>query len=103
MPTVYDDPAGGFTLDPERTCGEACGEALVVWRREVAVSRELCAGLSPDATGRLSERLSEREAAVTGGAEVSPRWILVHLIEEYARHNGHADLLREGIDEVTGP
>ena len=30
------------------------------------------------------------------------RWILIHLIEEYARHNGHADLLREAIDGATG-
>ena len=30
------------------------------------------------------------------------RWIVVHMIEEYARHNGHADLLRESIDGVTG-
>ena len=32
----------------------------------------------------------------------SLRWILVHLVEEYARHNGHADLLRESIDGQTG-
>ncbi|MFG2094523.1 DinB family protein [Streptomyces sp. NPDC048612] len=32
----------------------------------------------------------------------SLRWIYVHMIEEYARHNGHADLLRERIDGVTG-
>ncbi|MCW2573004.1 MAG: hypothetical protein JWO88_3062 [Frankiales bacterium] len=30
------------------------------------------------------------------------RWVYVHMIEEYARHNGHADLLREAIDGVTG-
>ena len=30
------------------------------------------------------------------------RWIYIHMIEEYARHNGHADLLREQIDGVTG-
>lgn len=30
------------------------------------------------------------------------RWILVHMVEEYARHNGHADLIRESIDGVTG-
>ncbi len=33
---------------------------------------------------------------------VSLRWIMVHMIEEYARHNGHADLVRERIDGVTG-
>jgi len=33
---------------------------------------------------------------------VSLRWIMVHMIEEYARHNGHADLLRERIDGAVG-
>jgi uncharacterized damage-inducible protein DinB len=33
---------------------------------------------------------------------VSLRWVLLHMIEEYARHNGHADLLRERIDGTTG-
>lgn len=37
-----------------------------------------------------------------GDQYVSMRWILFHLIEEYARHNGHADLLRETIDGSTG-
>jgi hypothetical protein len=32
----------------------------------------------------------------------SLRYILTHMIEEYARHNGHADLLRERIDGTTG-
>ncbi|HEX6870449.1 MAG TPA: DinB family protein, partial [Micromonosporaceae bacterium] len=36
------------------------------------------------------------------GAEMSLRWIYVHMIEEYGRHNGHADLIRERIDGVTG-
>ncbi|WTE96926.1 DinB family protein [Streptomyces sp. NBC_01614] len=36
------------------------------------------------------------------GVEVSMRWVLIHMIEEYARHNGHADILRECIDGVTG-
>jgi uncharacterized damage-inducible protein DinB len=36
------------------------------------------------------------------GALVSLRWILVHMLEEYARHNGHADLLRERIDGSVG-
>ena len=34
--------------------------------------------------------------------EMSLRWVYVHMIEEYARHNGHADLIRERIDGVTG-
>jgi hypothetical protein len=43
-------------------------------------------------------------SGVRGGRQVavSLRWIYVHMIEEYARHNGHADLLRERIDGSTG-
>lgn len=36
------------------------------------------------------------------GNNINLRWILVHLIEEYARHAGHADLIRESIDGATG-
>jgi hypothetical protein len=36
------------------------------------------------------------------GEVVDVRWIYLHMIEEYARHNGHADLLREAVDGVTG-
>jgi len=36
------------------------------------------------------------------GKAYSLRWVYLHMIEEYARHNGHADLIREGIDGVTG-
>jgi len=39
---------------------------------------------------------------VPGRKTFDLRWIYVHMIEEYARHNGHADLLRERIDGVTG-
>jgi hypothetical protein len=35
------------------------------------------------------------------GSVATVRWILVHLIEEYARHAGHADLIRESIDGAT--
>jgi uncharacterized damage-inducible protein DinB len=46
------------------------------------------------------------DALATGqtrdGNAISLRWILVHLIEEYARHAGHADLIRESIDGATG-
>jgi len=37
-----------------------------------------------------------------GGTPCSVRWVYVHMIEEYARHNGHADLIRERIDGATG-
>ena len=65
---------------------------LEVWRRECARSRELAAARDLDDTGIHRQH----------GWEVSLRWILIHMIEEYARHNGHADLLRERIDGATG-
>jgi uncharacterized damage-inducible protein DinB len=37
-----------------------------------------------------------------GGRTLSLRWVYTHMIEEYARHNGHADLLRQRIDGTTG-
>jgi hypothetical protein len=46
------------------------------------------------------ERLARR--TWPDGRAPSLRWILVHLIEEYSRHNGHADLLRESVDGLTG-
>ncbi len=46
--------------------------------------------------------LSETHSAWGGRGRVSLRWVLAHMIEEYARHNGHADLIRESIDGQTG-
>jgi uncharacterized damage-inducible protein DinB len=43
-----------------------------------------------------------KERSPRTGEQFSLRWILTHMIEEYARHNGHADLLRETIDGTTG-
>ena len=42
------------------------------------------------------------QSAWSDGRAPSLRWVLVHMIEEYARHNGHADLLRESVDGLTG-
>lgn len=56
-------------------------------------------GAAPRADGG-PERPAQR--AWSDGRAPSLRWILVHLIEEYARHNGHADLLRESVDGLTG-
>ncbi|QKW23495.1 DinB family protein [Kitasatospora sp. NA04385] len=64
----------------------------VAWQEEVAFARSAAEGVSLDAVGKGRWR----------GNEVTLRWILVHMIEEYARHNGHADLLRERIDGSTG-
>lgn len=68
-------------------------EAFAAWQAEVEQSRRI-----------------EREAAsldVTGyaaswGEDVSLRLVMLHLMHEYARHNGHADFLREGIDGAVG-
>jgi hypothetical protein len=43
-----------------------------------------------------------RESPREGEGSYSLRWIMLHLIEEYARHNGHADLIRQSIDGETG-
>ncbi len=42
------------------------------------------------------------EVEVTPTRRLSLRWISTHMLEEYARHNGHADLLREALDGRTG-
>jgi uncharacterized damage-inducible protein DinB len=48
------------------------------------------------------DTLSVRESRRPGEGRFSLRWIILHMIEEYARHNGHADLLRESVDGQTG-
>jgi len=53
--------------------------------------------LDADGLDRLSVKESRRE-----NGHFSLRWIILHMIEEYAQHNGHADLLRESIDGRTG-
>ena len=66
-------------------------EAWEAWRSEVAHAREVYAGI--DDLGTLVGPEGDRYEA---------RDIIVHMIEEYARHVGHADLLRECIDGRTG-
>jgi Protein of unknown function (DUF664) len=62
------------------------------YRREIELARQAAAGRDLDATFFHSHR----------NAQMSVRWVYLHMIEEYARHNGHADLLRERIDGATG-
>jgi uncharacterized damage-inducible protein DinB len=67
---------------------------------------------APAAFERLQKEWRAGDAAVAdlpfdhpvdaGGAQFSLRMVYLHLIGEYARHNGHADLLRERLDGVTG-
>ena len=67
------------------------------WEDAVARSRVLVATALAD--GGL-DRLADR--TWPDGTAPSLRWILLHMIEEYARHNGHADLIREFVDGQTG-
>ena len=75
------------------------------WRISVARSREalrnfLDAGAAEANSGDPLGALAKR--SWPNGDRPSLRWILVHMIEEYARHNGHADILREAVDGQTG-
>ncbi len=88
--------------DPDwewRTAAEDSPEELfALWRRAVEQSRADVARVldSGDGLGRPAKRIW------SDGRSPSLRWILCHMIEEYARHNGHADLLRESVDGATG-
>lgn len=62
---------------------------------------DACARSRTAVAARSLDELSVRHHATTG-APWSLRWILTHLIEETARHNGHADFLRQSIDGRTG-
>ncbi len=68
-------------------------ELLAQFERSVARSRLAIGGVSD---------LDAIAARPSRGEPTSVRWILVHMIEEYARHCGHADLIRESIDGRTG-
>jgi uncharacterized damage-inducible protein DinB len=92
-PPIYRTPTdrdAAFT-------GAVADDAVVAdawhqWRREAEFTDRF-AGQAPhlDVVGHEEWR-----------GPVSLRWVLVHLVEEYARHNGHADLLRERIDGTVG-
>lgn len=85
-----DDPDAAFN-DLE---GADLEESLVRWNQACDRSREIVAGVpSLDEISVGTRR---------GNQHVSMRWMLFHLVEEYARHNGHADLLRQAIDGSVG-
>jgi hypothetical protein len=65
---------------------------LAILLREMEASRVAAIGAN----------LDDEFTVESWGRRVSVRWVYVHMIEEYARHNGHADLLRERIDGTTG-
>ncbi|TDD23160.1 DinB family protein [Actinomadura sp. KC06] len=92
---------GDWDADPDwiwHSAAEDTPEQLrALWQESVSRSRSLVAEALDD--GGL-ERPARR--SWPDGRTPSLRWILLHLIEEYARHNGHADLIRESIDGLTG-
>ncbi|WP_448330977.1 DinB family protein [Streptomyces sp. DSM 41534] len=66
-------------------------EAFEVWREECVRARAVASSFA-----------SLDDTVNCGGVSISLRYVLTHMIEEYARHNGHADLLREAIDGAVG-
>jgi uncharacterized damage-inducible protein DinB len=85
-----DDPDGDF----DNAAGEPplVEDAFAYWQAECEHAREVAAAAALDDTFT-----NPRD-----GSAISLRWIMVHMIEEYARHAGHADFLRERIDGATG-
>ena len=81
-----DDPDGDFNDVDDADVDEV----FAAWRAACQRSREITAAKS------LDDTFMRRDM------EISVRWVLVHMVEEYARHNGHADFLRERIDGTTG-
>jgi hypothetical protein len=55
-----------------------------------------------EASRQAAKRHELDDMGLRGGKPCSLRWIYVHMIEEYARHNGHADLIRELLDGAVG-
>ena len=81
-----DDPDGDLVVPLDADLDAD----LATFRSVVERSRAIVAAHSLD------------DQQVTPKRTYSLRWIVVHLVEEYARHNGHADLLREALDGTTG-
>ena len=93
LPDLYvtdGDPEADFN----ETATAGGEETIAVWQAEIEAARR--AADTYPSLDTFALRRTHR------GEEVTLRWIMVHMIEEYARHNGHADLLRERIDGVVG-
>jgi len=104
--------AGGTLVPPFDTVD---WEAAPDWEFDTAAddTPEQLMALFDDAVARADLSIDEAVARAgldaesvratrKGDRHFSLRWILLHMLEEYARHNGHADLLRESIDGATG-
>lgn len=92
IPGVFwseQDPDADF----DNIADAVVSDDIATYRRAIERSRAFTAAISDLDTVLTRSR---------SGNDISLRWIYVHMIEEYARHNGHADLLRERIDGATG-
>ncbi|MET8166301.1 DinB family protein [Streptomyces sp. NPDC005329] len=85
-----EDRDGAFRLTEQDTWAEA----FAAWQAEIEVARRYAAGFALAELSHGRSRFTDEPCSL--------RWIYTHMIEEYARHNGHADLIRERIDGVTG-
>jgi len=92
-----------WQADPDWEWRSAAGdpgdELRALWAGRVGRSRAVVSRQLGHGEGGA---LGRAHPAWGGQGGVSLRWVLAHMIEEYARHNGHADLLRESIDGETG-
>ncbi|MEU4338962.1 DinB family protein [Micromonospora lupini] len=93
LPDLYDYDTDN-DADFHAAASADAEAAFATFRAEVDAARAVTEGRSLDETFTLPRR--------DGTPTFSLRWVYVHMIEEYARHNGHADLIRERIDGVTG-
>jgi len=91
-PEVVRRQAEQWDVDPATVTQADVDAAWQTWRAAAQAAREVARRLPLD----TQDTPYRREDTC------SLRWILLHLLEEYARHNGHADLLREALDGVTG-
>ncbi|GAA0996336.1 DinB family protein [Acrocarpospora macrocephala] len=87
LPFVDDDPEADLRVEP----GESTAEILAFYARARAASDRVIDELDVEDLGKA-----------WSGQTVSLRWVLIHMIEETARHAGHIDIVRELIDGMTG-
>ncbi|WP_314177187.1 DinB family protein [Streptomyces winkii] len=91
LPLVWSD-VGDFQ-EAYDASGSTRAEAFAAWRAEIGHARRI---------EREAESLDVTGRHTRSGEEVSLRLVMLHLIHEYARHNGHADFIREAVDGTTG-
>jgi uncharacterized damage-inducible protein DinB len=89
-----------FVFDPDMTDRDFEGVDDADAAADLAVYENECEAARAAVARHSLEEVVPRRARHPGLVQI--RWIFVHVIEEYARHNGHADLLREVIDGTTG-